>query len=230
MTFVLPAAAVLATIAGPAWAATVSITVQLTRYKSDKADGIGGPEIVARLAIGRTQAEVGLPTCGGFGGCIGPDPSDPWRALDHRITVRVPLDRQVLPVDLSIHEEDCVPFLGCDEDTIDIAPGDSSAVRRSLDCDELVNRTGGPLGEECSEANPRNGLCWRIVSLADADADGLLDAWELHGYDHDGDGGVDVNLPAWGATPDHKDLFFELEHSCQAVWKSPPSRRRFSIR
>ena len=42
---------------------------------------------------------------------------------------------------------------------------------------------------------------------ADSDGDGLLDAWEISGYDHDDDGVIDVDLPALGADPDHKDLF-----------------------
>jgi len=41
----------------------------------------------------------------------------------------------------------------------------------------------------------------------DTDGDGLLDSWETSGYDHDGDGIIDVNLPALGADPKHKDLF-----------------------
>jgi hypothetical protein len=41
----------------------------------------------------------------------------------------------------------------------------------------------------------------------DADGDALLDRWELHGFDSDGDGQVDVDLPALGADPNRKDIF-----------------------
>jgi hypothetical protein len=41
----------------------------------------------------------------------------------------------------------------------------------------------------------------------DTDGDGLLDSWETSGYDHDGDGTIDVNLPALGANKNKKDLF-----------------------
>jgi hypothetical protein len=44
----------------------------------------------------------------------------------------------------------------------------------------------------------------------DKDGDGLFDTWETSGIDVDGDGTVDLTLP--GATPDHKDLFVEVDY------------------
>ena len=41
----------------------------------------------------------------------------------------------------------------------------------------------------------------------DTDGDGLLDSWEKYGYDHNGDGKIDVNLPRLGADPLKKDIF-----------------------
>ncbi|HXR61293.1 MAG TPA: choice-of-anchor L domain-containing protein, partial [Solirubrobacterales bacterium] len=46
---------------------------------------------------------------------------------------------------------------------------------------------------------------------ADSDGDGLTDRWEEEGYDANGDGQVDVDLPAMGADPEHKDLFVQLD-------------------
>lgn len=46
----------------------------------------------------------------------------------------------------------------------------------------------------------------------DSDGDGIPDAWEINGYDADGDGVVDVDLPAMGASPYHKDLFVEMDY------------------
>jgi dipeptidyl aminopeptidase/acylaminoacyl peptidase len=46
----------------------------------------------------------------------------------------------------------------------------------------------------------------------DRDGDGLLDAWETSGIDVDGDGTVDLDLPAMGADPSHKDIFLEIDH------------------
>jgi len=45
----------------------------------------------------------------------------------------------------------------------------------------------------------------------DTDEDGLKDGWEVKGYDADGDGIIDVNLPAWGANPLKKDIFVEVD-------------------
>ncbi|UUW91387.1 hypothetical protein ABFU82_22205 [Nocardioides sp. WV_118_6] len=49
------------------------------------------------------------------------------------------------------------------------------------------------------------------AATTDTDGDGLLDDWETDGYDADGDGVIDVDLPALGADPRHKDLFVELD-------------------
>lgn len=43
----------------------------------------------------------------------------------------------------------------------------------------------------------------------DTDRDKLLDGWEATGYDDNGDGIIDVDLPAMGASPFHKDIFVE---------------------
>jgi len=45
----------------------------------------------------------------------------------------------------------------------------------------------------------------------DSDGDGLLDSWETNGIDWDGDGCVDLDLPALGASPLHKDIFVEID-------------------
>lgn len=46
----------------------------------------------------------------------------------------------------------------------------------------------------------------------DSDGDGLKDHWEIFGYDHDNDCQIDVDLPAMGASPLHKDLFVEVDY------------------
>lgn len=55
----------------------------------------------------------------------------------------------------------------------------------------------------------------------DRDGDGLLDDWETSGIDTNGDGTIDVDLRAMGASPDHKDLFVEVDHMVRpptCVW------------
>lgn len=47
--------------------------------------------------------------------------------------------------------------------------------------------------------------------ISDKDGDGLLDSWETNGLDVDHDGVIDIDLPAMGASVDHKDLFVEVD-------------------
>lgn len=54
-------------------------------------------------------------------------------------------------------------------------------------------------------------------ALEDSDGDGLLDDWEINGLDADGDGTVDVNLPAMGADPFHKDIFLEIDYMAETI-------------
>ncbi len=48
--------------------------------------------------------------------------------------------------------------------------------------------------------------------IADSDGDALPDSWEENGVDVDGDGTPDLDLPAMGADPDHKDIFIEVDY------------------
>jgi TolB protein len=57
-----------------------------------------------------------------------------------------------------------------------------------------------------ADANPD----WQPV--VDADGDALSDSWETEGIDVDGDGAVDLDLPAMGASPSHKDIFLEIDY------------------
>ncbi|HMC22238.1 MAG TPA: DUF4114 domain-containing protein, partial [Thermoanaerobaculia bacterium] len=45
----------------------------------------------------------------------------------------------------------------------------------------------------------------------DSDGDGLWDDWERFGIDVDGDGVIDLDLPALGANWQHKDIFVEVD-------------------
>ena len=65
----------------------------------------------------------------------------------------------------------------------------------------------GSSGDDCAEV-------WIDISASDngdSDDDGLLDSWERFGLDGDADGSLDVDLPAMGADPDHKDIFVEAD-------------------
>ena len=50
-----------------------------------------------------------------------------------------------------------------------------------------------------------------LTATTDTDGDALPDRWEIRGYDRTGDGTVDVNLPAMGADPYHKDVYVEID-------------------
>lgn len=45
----------------------------------------------------------------------------------------------------------------------------------------------------------------------DSDGDDLPDVWEVNGYDANGDGTIDVDLPALGAHPHRPDIFIEVD-------------------
>jgi uncharacterized repeat protein (TIGR01451 family) len=65
--------------------------------------------------------------------------------------------------------------------------------------------------------NDFNDLIVVVRIDGDADGDGLWDDWEQFGADTDGDGIVDLDLPALGANPNHKDIFVEVDYMDCAV-------------
>jgi uncharacterized repeat protein (TIGR01451 family) len=100
------------------------------------------------------------------------------------------------------------------DDPGDAMPGSGDSIE--LDVDPLTGKWSGAFTwpQDCSrpglDLGGRNvNVCWQIG--ADSDGDGLLDVWELNGVDTDNDGVIDIDLPAMGANPQHKDLFVELD-------------------
>ncbi|MGH1491604.1 MAG: Ig-like domain-containing protein [Acidimicrobiales bacterium] len=65
--------------------------------------------------------------------------------------------------------------------------------------------TSNSLVRICGDFAPPAG------AFLDRDGDALLDIWEEDGIDFDGDGTIDVDLPAMGADPDRKDIFMEID-------------------
>ncbi|HEY0707313.1 MAG TPA: hypothetical protein VGG33_10965, partial [Polyangia bacterium] len=55
------------------------------------------------------------------------------------------------------------------------------------------------------------GRAFEASTSSDADGDGLNDSAETCGLDTNSDGSYDLDLPALGANPNHKDLFLELD-------------------
>jgi hypothetical protein len=83
-------------------------------------------------------------------------------------------------------------------------------------------------GTHVAETNESNNIrtetwTWAGSGNADSDGDGLLDTWETNGYDHDGNGTIDVNLPAMGANPNRPDIFVEVDWMQDATRNRKPS-------
>ncbi|MGA1823428.1 MAG: hypothetical protein ACMUIP_02105 [bacterium] len=69
-------------------------------------------------------------------------------------------------------------------------------------------------------------LEWWVEVTGDMDGDGLLDLWEIYGIDINNDGTIDLDLPALGANPAHKDLFVEVD---LASGKDFPERSKMML-
>lgn len=138
-------------------------------------------------------------------------------------------------VTLSIWDhDDCdAPFCAdtgvfeSDDDQLDIKPGDGETITLT------VNLTNGrwsgtanwPTNCVTGDGGEAVKVCFDIsVDSASGDADGdfLLDGWERNGYNADGDGTVDVNLPVMGADPRRRDLFLEVDCLADAVHSHCP--------
>jgi hypothetical protein len=64
-----------------------------------------------------------------------------------------------------------------------------------------------------------------VLTSLDQDGDGLLDVWETEGLDVNGDGAIDLDLPALHANPRHKDLFLEIDYMADARHSDRPDPR-----
>ncbi|WP_405718726.1 hypothetical protein OG607_03775 [Streptomyces sp. NBC_01537] len=137
------------------------------------------------------------------------------------IGTQIPADVVNVPVSIQLWDHDG----SSGDDLADISPrADDNTLDFRVDrtTGKWVDHTGREdmvnWPQNCSSGNggdndePAARLCFDIGG--DADGDGLLDSWESSGYDDNGDGIVDVDLPAMGARPDHKDLFLELDYVC----------------
>jgi von Willebrand factor type A domain-containing protein/peptidase M66-like protein len=63
----------------------------------------------------------------------------------------------------------------------------------------------------------------------DCDGDALLDVWEIEGIDIDGDGNIDLDLPAMGADPYRKDIFVEIDFMENSDHSHRPSENALRI-
>ncbi|MFN8150289.1 MAG: VWA domain-containing protein [Solirubrobacterales bacterium] len=101
-------------------------------------------------------------------------------------------------------------------------PNGNDQGQRAADALETTAEASGGTYFETAEngSNLADGVNLAVSACAeDTDRDGLFDRWEEDGYDADGDGEIDVDLPAMGADPMHKDLFI------QVGWMQPDGAR-----
>lgn len=132
------------------------------------------------------------------------------------MTQEVPSAAGVVPVLIQIWDSDDNIF-DDDDDQGDINPiaGSFTLV---LNVDLTTGKWSGDVNwpQNCAEGSDERPVrvCFDISVLSasgDADEDGLLDSWEQNGFNADGDGTIDVNLPAFGAHPRRKDVFVEVD-------------------
>lgn len=136
-------------------------------------------------------------------------------------TRNVELTDSPVTIEVTIKDED-----DDTDDFIDINPQDNVvAILLSVDLftgqwtgtvDWPTNTTTGDGDFEEPFEGGEKGQIFFSVSVpafdgVDTDGDGLLDSWESHGLDIDQDGNIDLDLPALGADPNHKDLFVEVD-------------------
>jgi hypothetical protein len=182
---------------------TVPITVTVTVTEVEGSlDNVGNSDFFAAVHINGEKK--------GFGPIDEDDHIRPnWIA-----TVDVPVALGKVPVTIDIFDSD--GGLNFEDDHADVDPGRDLTL--NLVIDVATGRWSGDQQwpKDCSSGNGGGDgnarVCWTVtIPNVDFDGDGLLDAWEVNGLDADGDGTVDVDLPAMGADPTHKDLFLELD-------------------
>lgn len=96
------------------------------------------------------------------------------------------------------------------QDLGDLGYGYSEALDISADGRVIVGRSP-------TVGNPYRAFRW-IGCGPDSDGDGICDDWETAPIDINSDGVVELDIVAMGATPDHKDIFVEVD----AMWFHQP--------
>lgn len=112
-------------------------------------------------------------------------------------------------------------FDGADPASVPAAKGNLWDTR-TVDLPNVVKP--GDVSAQVTVSQGPDSLAWiaQVFSIGrygarDTDGDSLLDGWEANGYDANGDGVIDMNLPAMGADPLRKDLFVEMDYMSDAL-------------
>lgn len=124
-------------------------------------------------------------------------------------TFSLVVPKNLVPIHIEIWDDDLI-F----DDHVDI---DEDADDRDLDLFFNVATQGisgdATYGYSNGGGDSNRAEIWFNIGLdgGDKDGDGLFDIWETVGIHMDGDDTVDLDLPALGASPDHKDKFLEID-------------------
>ncbi len=133
------------------------------------------------------------------------------------LTQDVPRSLGSVPVQIQIWDSDGDTAFDSGDEEGDINP-DGSKHHLDLTVDLATGRWTGDVNwpQSCVTGSGEHAVkvCFDISvfsATGDADGDGLLDSWEQNGFNPDGDGTIDVDLPAFGANPLRKDVFVEVD-------------------
>ncbi len=142
-------------------------------------------------------------------------PDSSVRSNDNEIYPRWSFSRLVSKTKVSIHIEIWDSDWPLSDDHVDINK-DPNHRDLNLFFDTTTESITGDVTYGYSKGGGGDGNraeMWFNVGLdnGDKDGDGLFDSWETAGIHMNDDGVVDLNLPALGATPNHKDLFIEID-------------------
>jgi len=204
---------------------TVPVTVTITRVLGigDDLDGFGrdGPDFYAGVRF------AGGPMLAGNSFATHQDDQNdvsPFWTITSNVVVADDDPAPATSIELSIwdHDECSHPFctdtgiFESDDDQLDIKPGDGETVLLTLNLN--TGRWTGDVNwpQSCVQGDGGEAVkvCFDISvdsPSGDADGDFLLDGWERNGFDADGDGTIDVDLPGMGANVNRKDLFLEID-------------------
>ncbi len=200
----------------PAQAATVPITVYISYLEQigDDFDTVTLGDFYARITInGVVETSPTLDFTDPFEGYIIPTGNllaSPWA-----ITVNVPDPGPTVQMFIEIVDDDWPD----PNDEADIDPGTGEGIDLSLDL-ATGKWTGDVNWPQSCVSGPFDldsesvGICFDINTISasgDIDEDGLQDSWEQKGINLDGDGDIDIDLPAFGANPLRKDIFVEVD-------------------
>ena len=148
----------------------------------------------------------------------------PFWTITRMVTIANDASPGSIPISMQVWEhDDCgtafctdTGILSSDDDAADTQPGGGGVATFSIDL--ATGRWTGSANwpQNCVQGDGDTAarLCFDIsIDSASGDADGdfLLDGWERNGFDADGDGVIDVDLPGMGANVGRKDLFLELD-------------------